>query len=217
MGVALLEEGFEAEATRTFRYRVLSLSGCRAAEWLPRPEPLAWAFAALMHSGTWSRAELKVECLRRVRSWDGAESRKDVLINWIESYVQLAGEDAAEYQRLLSQKDNEEIRHMEQTWLGKAEARGLKMGLKQGVEKGRAEGLAKGVREGVREGRAQAVEQMRQMVLRRLEQRFGAVPDRIHARIRGMKTLGPLAEMLEKLALVRSPDDLLARRRLPES
>jgi hypothetical protein len=213
LGSVLLEEGFEAEATRTFRYRVLSLSGCRAAEWLPRPEPLAWAFAALMHPGTWSRAELKVECLRRVGSWEGAESRKDVLINWIESYVQLAGEDAAEYQRLLSQKNNEEVQEMELTWMEKLEARGRKMGLKQGVEKGRAEGLAKGVRE----GKAQAVEQMRQMVLREIERRFGAVPERVSARVRAIRSLEPLGRMLKDLALVQSADDLLARRRLHES
>jgi hypothetical protein len=39
----ILEEGFEPLATGMFRYRVLGLSGCRAAEWLLRPEPLAWA------------------------------------------------------------------------------------------------------------------------------------------------------------------------------
>jgi hypothetical protein len=28
-----------------FRYRVLGLSGCRADDWLTKPEPIAWAFA----------------------------------------------------------------------------------------------------------------------------------------------------------------------------
>ena len=100
MGLELLEEGFEPLPTGAFRYRVLGLSGCRAADWLPRPEPVAWALAALMHPGTWSRAELKVECLRRVRQWEDTEFRKEVLVNWIETYVQLSGEDAAEYQRM---------------------------------------------------------------------------------------------------------------------
>jgi hypothetical protein len=30
---------------------LLSLSGCRAADWLARPEPVAWALAALMDPG----------------------------------------------------------------------------------------------------------------------------------------------------------------------
>jgi hypothetical protein len=88
-----------------------------------------------MDPGTWSRAVLKLECLRRVRRWDGTDGRKDVLINWIETYVQLSAEDAAEYQRLLNLKDNEEIRQMEQTWLGKAEARGIKKGRAEGIQK----------------------------------------------------------------------------------
>jgi len=111
---------------------------------------------------------------------------------------------------------------MEQTWLGKAEARGLKVGRAEGIEKGIEKGIKKGIKkgrtEGVREGKAQAVDQMRQVVLRRLEQRFGAVPERVQAKVRRMKTVEPLAEMLEKLALVQSADDLLSRRRsLPES
>ena len=193
MKLEVLEEGFEPLPTGIFRFRVLGLSGCQAAEWLPRPEPLAWALAALMDPGAWSRAELKVECLRRVRRWGGTNGRKDVLINWIETYVQLSGEDAAEYQRLLNLKDNEEIRQMEQTWLGRAEARGLK----KGIEK----------------GKAQAVEQMRQMVLREIEQRFGAVPERVAARVRAIRTLEPLGKMLKELSSIQSPDDLLSRRR----
>jgi flagellar biosynthesis/type III secretory pathway protein FliH len=136
-----------------------------------------------------------------VRRWENIGPRKDVLINWIETYVQLSGEDAAEYQRLLNLKGNEEIRQMEQTWLGKAEARGIKKGRTEGLKKGRTE------------GRAQAVEQMRQMVLREIERRFGAVPTRVAARVRAIRTLEPLGKMLKDLSIVQSADDLLSRRR----
>ena len=189
VGLETLEEGFEVLPTGAFRYRVLSLSRCRAADWLLRPEPVAWAFAALMRPGTWSRAELKVECLRRVRQWRGTGFRKEVLINWIETYVQLSEEDATEYQRLLNLKENKEIRQMAQTWLGKAEARG------------RAEGMEK------------AVDQMRGLVLKRIEQRFGVVPERVQTRVQAIGTLAPLAAMLEKLPLLESADDLLSPRR----
>ena len=100
VGLEVLEEGFEPLSTGVFRFWVLGLSGCRAEDWLSRPEPVAWAFAALMHPGSWSRAELKVGCLRRVRQWGDTGFGKEVLVNWIETYVQLSGEDAAEYQRL---------------------------------------------------------------------------------------------------------------------
>ncbi len=206
VGLEVLEEGFEPVSTGVFRFWVLGLSGCRAEDWLSRPEPVAWALAALMRPGPWSRAELKVECLRRVRQWGDTGFRKEVIVNWIETYVQLTEEDAAEYQRLLSLEHNKEVRQMELTWLGKAEALGIK--------KGRAEGIERGKGEGIKQGKAEAVEKMRQMVLRRIEQRFGTVPERVEARVRAIKAVEPLAEMLEKLPLLQSPDDLLSRRRV---
>jgi hypothetical protein len=202
VGLEILEEGFEPLATGTFRYRVLGLAGCHAEEWLPRPEPVAWALAALMQPGSWSRAKLKVECLRRVREWEDTGHRKEVLVDWIESYVQLAGEDAAEYQSLLSLKENKEVREMELTWLERAEA------------KGRTEGVARGRAQ----ERARSVDQLRRMVLAGIEQRFGAVPERVQAGVQAVRAVEPLGEMLKNLWLVQSADDLLPRRsRRPKS
>jgi putative YhgA-like transposase len=48
------------------RYISFGLAGCRAEEYMARPEPLAWALAALMDPGPLSRAELKIACLRRI-------------------------------------------------------------------------------------------------------------------------------------------------------
>jgi hypothetical protein len=205
VGLEILEEGFEPLPTGAFRFRVLGLSGCQAADWLARPEPVAWALAALMRPGTWSRAELKIECLRRVRRWRDTGTRKELVLNWIETYVQLLGEDAAEYQRLLNFKENKEIRQMAQTWLGKAEARGR--------AEGRVEGREEGLQKGIKKGKAEAVDRMRELVLGRIEQRFGAVPERLQAKVRTIDSLEPLAEMLEKLPLLESAEDLLARRR----
>ena len=232
-GVELVafEEGFEPLSTGMFRYRALGLSGCRAAEWLLRPEPVAWALAALMDPGEWSRAELKVECLRRVQQWGVAGFGKEVLVNWIETYVQLSGEDAVEYRRLLELKKNKEIQQMDQTWLGKAEARGFEKGKAvgeaqatkrlqtrlgkaeaQGFEKGKARGLEKGFRKGRSEGKAEAVDQMRRMVLGRIEQRFGPVPDPIHAKVQTITSMPALVKLLEKLPALQSVEDLLPHR-----
>src|SRR5262249_43523427 len=60
-----LAEGFGAE-TATFHYVAFSLSGCNAEDYLSLPLPLAWALAARMRRGRWSRAEHKMECLRRI-------------------------------------------------------------------------------------------------------------------------------------------------------
>lgn len=125
-----------------------------------------------------------------------------MLVDWIESYVQLAGEDAAEYQSLLSLQKNKEVREMELTWLERAEA------------KGRTEGMARGKAQ----ERARSVEQLRRMVLAGLEQRFGAVPERVQAGVQAVRAVEPLGEMLKNLWLVQSADDLLPRRsRRPKS
>lgn len=189
MELEILEEGFEPLATGVFRYRVLGLSGCQAEDWLTRPEPLAWAFAALMRPGSWSRAELKLECLRRI--WQSAVTgfRKEVLVNWIYTYVQLTGEDAAEFQWLLEQDENKEIQEMELTWAEQIEAK----------------------------GRAQAIEQMQGAVLRQIEQRFGGVPERVQAKVRGINSIDRLAELLTKLPLLESAEDLVAHRRKQKS
>jgi hypothetical protein len=188
----ILEEGFEPLPTGVFRYRALGLSGCRAEDWLIRPEPVAWAFAALMRSGSWSRAELKIECLRRIEQSDVTGWRKQVLVNWIETYVQLSGEDAAEFLWLLELDENRRICEMELTWLGQAEARGL--------ERGRSEGLA------------EAIERMRRLVLLRIEQRFGTVPGRVQKKVLAIDSVEPLVEMIERLPLLTSVEDLVPRR-----
>ncbi|MFY9822387.1 MAG: Rpn family recombination-promoting nuclease/putative transposase [Thermoanaerobaculia bacterium] len=66
------------------RYVSFGLAGCQAADYLARPEPLAWALAALMDTGTLSRAELKMACLRRI---SGLRGRFDsfLLVNCVEN------------------------------------------------------------------------------------------------------------------------------------
>jgi hypothetical protein len=187
-----LREGFEGPATAVFRYRVLGISGCRAEDWLSRPEPIAWAFAALMRPGSWSRAELKLECLRRIAASDVSGLRKQILVDWVETYVQLTGHDAIELRRLLDLEGNEEIKNMELTWLGKAEAQGLEKGMARGSE----------------DATRQAVERMRRVVLRQVEQRFGTVPAPMRQKIEAIEDLEPLAILAERAPFVPSIADL---------
>jgi len=184
-----------------FPYRVLGLSGCQAEEWLAHPEPIAWAFAGLMRSRTWSRAELKIECLRRITSSGVTGMGKEVLVNWLKTCVKLSGENAAEFERLLALEENKEIRTMETTWLGKAEARGLKKGLRQGRT----------------EAKAKVVEQMRKAVLQGLERRFGSVPQRVRRRIEAIRSLERMAEMVAKLPSLETADDLVPASRAASS
>jgi hypothetical protein len=185
VGLEVLEEGIDSTPV-AFPYRVLGLSGCQAEDWLARPEPVAWAFAGLMRPGKWSRAQLKIECLRRVASSEVAGREKEVLVNWLKTCVKLSGRNAAEYERLLELDENKEIRQMETTWLGKAEARGIK------------------------KGKAEAVVQMRQAVLEGLERRFGTVPKRVQRRLEAIGSLERLGELVARLPSVESVNDLVA-------
>jgi hypothetical protein len=197
----VLEEGQEDVATGVFRYRVLGLSGCHAEDWLARPEPVAWAFAALMRPGSRSRAELKVECLRRISESGETGFRKEVLVNWVHSCVKLTGEHAAQYRRILELDENKEIQEMELTWLGKAEAKGMKKGLAQGRAQGRQEGKEKAT--------LQHVDRLRRAVLHLMKGQFGTVPVRVRRRLEAIDSIEPLAEMIERIPRVRSAEELL--------
>jgi hypothetical protein len=120
----VLDEGFEEPETARFRYRVLGLSGCRAEEYLALPEPLAWALAALMRPGRWSRAQQKIECLRRIAAADLPANHRWLLGNWVETYLQLGDRELAEYERLRELAVNREVKAMEMTWAERMELKG---------------------------------------------------------------------------------------------
>jgi hypothetical protein len=145
-----------------------------------------------MRSGSWSRAELKLECLRRIATSDVVGLRKQMLVNWVETYVQLTEQDALELQRLLDLEGNEEIKAMELTWLGQAEARGMEKGIAQGAETATRE----------------AVGRMRRVVLRQIEQRFGAVPTKVQRKIEAIDSLEPLADLAERVLVIDSVGEL---------
>jgi hypothetical protein len=75
---------------------------------------------------------------------------------------------------------NEEIKAMELTWLGEAEARGIEKGMERGIER------------------------MRRVVLRQIEQRFGAVPAKMRRKIEAIDSMEPLADLAEKVLVVDS-------------
>lgn len=108
-----------------------------------------------------------------------------MLVNWLKTCVKLSPGGAAEFERLLKLEENKEIRAMETTWLGKAEAKGVK------------------------QGEAKAVEKMRQAVLLGLERRFGAVPPRVRRRLEATRSLERLAEFVARLPSLETVDDLL--------
>jgi hypothetical protein len=187
-----LRERFGDEEAVRFQYRAFSLSGCQAAEYLALPEPLAWALAALMRPGTWSRAEQKIECLRRVAAADLPARSRLLLGNWIETYIQLDERDAAEYDRLRSLASNEEVKTMELTWAERMEL--------QGVEKGMEKGLEQGLTAGI--------QALRQVVVRLLGRRFGPVPETVQRKVEAIDSMESLGSLAEKVLEVESIEEM---------
>jgi predicted transposase YdaD len=166
------------------RYMSFGLERCRAAEYLDRPEPLAWAFAALMDPGSWSRAELKMACLRRIA---GLRGRIDpfLLVDCVENYLELELGEAAEFEALRSRRENQEVRAVKMTWSETLEAKGW--------EKGRREGMGEGAQ---------------QVLLHQLGKRFGPLPETVRRRVEAIDSLDLLTRLAERLLSARSLEEM---------
>lgn len=95
-----LDGDLTAPGLTSFRYLSFGLSHCPAAEYLAKPEPVAWALAALMNEGAWSRAEQKRACLTRISESPLNHAERFELANCVETYLQLTPEEAGEFSLL---------------------------------------------------------------------------------------------------------------------
>ena len=108
---------------------------------------MAWALAALMRPPEGKASRLKLECLRRLQAADLDEARRFLLVNCVETYLQLEGEEAKAYTTLLAAETNREVAAMEMTWADELEHRGWVLGQREGRQEGRQEGRREGRRE----------------------------------------------------------------------
>jgi hypothetical protein len=175
-----------------FRYIAFGLAGCDAAEYLSRPEPLAWGLAALMRRGTLTRPALKLACLRRIATSDLDDNRRILLVDCVEAYLELNSDESAEYARLYTVRENREVRKMATTWSQRIAAQGKAEGLQAGRQVGRREGLQEGL---------QAV---RKILLSLLEQRFGPLSEATRERIEAISSLDRLTRLSERALTARS-------------
>jgi len=162
------------------RYVSFGLASCLAAEYLTRPEPLAWALAALMDPGSWSRAELKMACLRRIA---GLRGRVDpfLLVDCVENYLQLDPREAAEFETFRSRRENQEVRAMAMTWSETQQA--------VGREEGRAQGA-------------------HQLLLHQLVKRFGPLPEKVRQQVETISSLDRLTELAERVLSAHSLEEM---------
>jgi putative YhgA-like transposase len=163
-----------------FRFYAFGLSGCRAEEWLAKPEPLAWGLAALMRSAPWDRAEHKLACLRRIAAALLPELSRFLLVNCVETYLELNAEESARFASLGAREEDEQVRATQRTWADRMREEGKETGLTA----------------------------LRQVLLRLLGQRFGAVPDGVRQGVERIASLERLAALAERVLEVRSLEEL---------
>ena len=97
------------EVVRIF-YTAFGLAEARADYYLERPEPLAWALAALMKPVRRSRAEHKLACLQRIARGGLTERERSLLTSCVEEWMELRPEDRDEYLALRARGKNLEAR-----------------------------------------------------------------------------------------------------------
>jgi len=165
-----------------FRYVTFGLAGCRAEDYLDRPEPLAWALAAVMDPGPLSRPELRLACLHRIGGAKLPAERRGLLEDFVDAYLPLTQEEEREYKMMDGGK---EAKVMFMTW----------------SERTRAEGFREGKKEGARET-------LRKVLLRQLRCRFGPLPEPVKRQIDEITSVPRLNGLLERVLTASSLQEL---------
>jgi hypothetical protein len=178
--ISSLEDDPLGPGLEDFRYVAFGLAGCAAGEYLERPEPLAWALAALMRRGALTRPELKLACLRRIAAVDLTDARRLLLVNCVEAYLELNFEEEAEYAQLTTVRENREVKKMAMTWSERIEAQGMEKGVQKGLRA------------------------LKRVLMRLLEQRFGPLPEETRERVEAISSLDRLTRLSERALTARS-------------
>ena len=174
------------------RYLSFGLSRLPAEDLLDRPEPLAWALAALCRPGVLGRPRLKIELLRKIATATIDENVRFLLTNCVETYLQLTGQDAKAYAELRRAQENPEIEAMEMTWADRIGEQYRRQGVKQGLEKGLEQGA----------------ERLRSTLLRLIGQRFGEISPKVRKRVEAIESLDELGGLADRILEVESIEEL---------
>ena len=145
-----------------------------------------------MRRGPLSRPALKLACLRRIATADLDDERRLLLVDCVETYLELNSDEAEEYARLYTVPENREVRKMAMTWSQRIAAEGREEGMQAGLLAGRQEGLETGLRA------------MRKVLLGLLEQRFGPLPMETRARVESITSLDRLSRLSQRALTARS-------------
>jgi hypothetical protein len=122
-------ESLFGEEILNFQYVVVGLPEMQADDYLESDNPLAPALSALMQPAQVGRAMQKIVSLRRTANSGVDDARRLLLANLIETYLRLNVEEETEFQRVISEASEQEVREM----LSIYEERGIVKGMRNAV------------------------------------------------------------------------------------
>lgn len=138
---------------------------------------MAAALAALMdRSAAGEVLTLRALMLQRVAQSTLDDTRKHLLLNLIETYFVLAGDEEESFRRLLERLEYREVQEMQVTWADRM------------IERGREEGLHAGELKGKRD-----------TLLRLLTLKFGPLPEEVMTGVKALNSLIELDSHLDRL------------------
>jgi predicted transposase YdaD len=113
-----------------------------------------------------------------------------LLVNCVETYLQLEGRDAEELEMLQANEATGEVRTMRRmTWAEQLEAEWHEKGVEAGVEKGVERGV-------------------RQTLLRQLGLRFGPLSEEVRRQVEAIHSVERLNQIAEQILIARSLEEL---------
>lgn len=164
-----------------FRFRSVALARLSAEEYVGA-SPLGAALSALMRRGTTgARLKLRREMLGRVLESELDDALKYLLVNVIETYFRLSGEEAERFRRLISGKEYKKMQELELTYFDELEL------------KGRLAGVLEGKRE---------------TLLRQLTAKFGPLPEDAVAKIQAVSSASELDSYLDRVLTAASLEEI---------
>jgi len=193
-----------------FVYTVFGIEGCIGAEYLAKPEPVAWALAALMRRGEESRPAYKLRCQRRIAEARMSYDRRILLLDFVEAYLALTPPEAAAY-KVLSARNRRRTKAMLMTWSERLKAEGKREGIELGKQKGRELGKKEGLKLGEQKGLQEGTRSLQQVLLMQLDQRFGPLPERVQRQVEAINSLRRLTRLAEQVLTVGSLRELRLR------
>jgi len=180
-----VEQLFGRELLR-FRYQVVGLPDLSADDYITLPNPLGPTLSSRMRfrrSMTLPRRKTAILGQRAIIETN--EGRRALLLNVIDTFIQLDEAQQVEFQRLIDAPEFGDVRQMITSY----EQRGREIGLQEGVQQGMQQG-------------------MQRLTMKAIEKRFGTPPPALQARIEAITSPEELERLFDQIATAASLEEV---------